>query len=336
MLHDVVAKVLVKHLKYFGWKQHLDEFKLTQDQYNAVEDCVVYALDLVAEFEEPAEIFIEQPVYITKDCSGTADLIIAGEHELHIIDWKFGQGIEVSANENVQLMAYACGAYNLHSVQDIHNVMLHVVQPRLDNYDMYSLSLENLLRWENYTLLPGLEEAEKPDAPYVPSLEACRWCPIKTTCKARIKMAFTNAEEIFAEHAKLPEVDPNDIGELIAKAKEVEQVIKDLTQHATKLIMDGKEVRGYKLVAGRSIRKWVDEESAIEFMTSRADFEDLFTQKFISPTQAEKLLGRDAKKDEDFQAQVYKPEGKPTLVPETDKRRALNLTAEHAFCEFKE
>jgi hypothetical protein len=149
-------------------------------------------------------------------------------------------------------------------------------------------------------------------------------------------MAFTNAEEIFAEHAKLPEVDPNDIGELIAKAKEVEQVIKDLTQHATKLIMDGKEVRGYKLVAGRSIRKWVDEESAIEFMTSRADFEDLFTQKFISPTQAEKLLGRDAKKDEDFQAQVYKPEGKPTLVPETDKRRALNLTAEHAFCEFKE
>jgi uncharacterized Zn ribbon protein len=312
----------------------LEAQKLTLEHQSAVEDCVVYALDLMAELDN-VTMLIEQHVNIAEDCSGTADLIVYNDQELHVIDWKFGKGIEVSANENTQLMAYAFGAIYTFSI-DPGNVVMHIVQPRLSNYDTYVTSLGNLERWYDHTLLPGLEACESDNPEFHPSLEACRWCPIKTRCQARIEQAFKNAEEVFAEHAALPEIDMDKVGELINKAKEIEEVIKDLKLHATKVIMDGGTVKNFKLVAGRSIRQWVDENAAIDYMSQHAELEDIFTQKFISPTQAEKLLGRGAKKDDEFQAHIYKPEGKPTLVPESAKRAPLNLSAESAFANYKE
>lgn len=328
-LHHVTELGLQSHLRGQSWMVEIRKHNLTKDQLDAVEECLIYATNIIANMWECTSL-VEAKVSITEDCYGTADLILYNDNEMHVIDWKFGAGVTVAATDNTQLMAYAIGACM--SIERAYgDVKLHVVQPRMLNFDMHTMSVQDLKRWHVHTLLPGLHIAKAPDAPFVPSIDACRWCPRKATCTARVTQAFNNAETVFAEHAKLPEIDMDIFGQVLSMAEEIEAVIKDLKLHATNLLAHGKPVKGYKLVKGRSIRVWADEDLAIEYMTLHCDFEDLFKQKFVSPTQAEKLLGRELKKDEDFLALVYKPDGKATLVHESDKRAPLKLDAESVF-----
>lgn len=335
MLHEVVERGLFSHSKGESWALELKKHSLTPDQYSAVEECILYALDLMTELGEYT-MWLEKRVYAYDDCDGTADLILFNDKEVHVIDWKFGAGIEVSAYENIQLMTYGVGALRELGKEGNYHlpVMIHVVQPRLNNFDTYCTSAGNLERWLQHTLIPGIELAKSPDAPYHPSVEACRWCPIKSNCTSRVTMAFKHAEDVFEEYAKMPEIPAEKIAELITKAEEVEACIKDLKLHATKLLLDGKEVPGLKMVRGRSNRVWVDVEAAGEFLSSILDPEEMFTMKMVSPAQAEKLLDRDLRKDDSFLSLIDKPEGKATLVPESDKRQAISGGAECVFQNF--
>jgi len=337
LLHEVVEQGLREHLNGRSWGSLFKSKGLTPDQYSAVEECMLYALDIIAKTSNCTPI-IEERVYIADDCDGTADLILYNDDIVHVIDWKFGQGIEVSAQENVQLMAYAVGALRRLGREDNYHqpVHIHVVQPRLNNYDVYKTTATELDRWLHHELMPGLELAKSPEAPFSPSIEACRWCPNKSTCPARIEGAFKNAEVVFAEYVKMPEIPVERIAELISKAEEVEACIKDLKLHATKILLDGDEVKGLKLVRGRSNRVWVDIEAAGEFLSTHLDPEEMFSMKMVSPAQAEKLLDRDLRKESDFTSLIDKPEGKPTLVPEADKRMAISGSAECAFANYGE
>jgi hypothetical protein len=123
----------------------------------------------------------------------------------------------------------------------------------------------------------------------------------------------------------------NNFGRLLLMAEEIEACIKDLKLHATQLLSDGKEVQGFKLVRGRSNRAWLDEDVAGEFLSVHLDPEEMFNMKMVSPAQAEKLLDRLLRKDDDFTSLVHKPEGKVTMVVESDKRSAISLNAEAVF-----
>ncbi len=328
MLHEVSEKAMIAYYDNINWPKVVRDFKpaLNAEQIEAVESAVEYVIEVDGDLGDNLTL-LEKHVEIAPDCSGTADVIMVGRDELHILDYKFGKGIEVSANENTQLMAYAFGANVMHQRGTI---ILHVVQPRLSNYDTYVISKGNLDRWYEHTLLPGLALADSVDAPYVPSLTSCRWCPNKGKCSARMTAALSNATEVFAAHAKLPEIDMNNFGILLGMAKEIEACIKDFSIHAQHLLEKGQQVKGFKLVAGRSIRKWIDTDLAVEFMATHVDLEDLYETKLISPTKAEKLLPKDQRKDESFTSLVEKPTGRNTLAVESDKRPAITQFAAYA------
>ena len=334
LLHNVVEQGLKTYLLGQSWAAKIRSFNLNVEQVNAVEECMLYAINKISSMRNP-QVLLEQRFYIAKDCDGTADLTLFDGEELHVIDWKFGQGVEVSAQENTQLMAYGYGAiqeFNLGGNYHIP-VSLHVIQPRLNNFDTYCTSVNDLNRWVEYVLLPGLTVASHENAPFNPSMEACRWCPRKQSCSARLQLAMTNAEDVFKEHAKLPDIPLTAIEKLLPMAEQIEAVIKDLKLYATQQLSDGKEVPGFKLVRGRSNRAWADPEAAGEFLASHLEPEDMYEMKMVSPAEAEKLIDRDTRKSDDFLSLVHKPEGKVTLAPESDKRQAISLDGESVFAQ---
>lgn len=337
MLHNVTERGLQAFLNGQSWLTAIRGYKLSPEQLNAVEECVLFAVNVVTELGglSACEVCVEQRFYIADDCGGTADLTIYNGSELHVIDWKFGQGVEVSADENTQLKAYGWGAVKEFKQMENFSlpVILHVVQPRLNNFSAFATSVGNLQRWINHELLPGLVLAASPDAPYKPSIEACRWCPRKQTCAARLQNAMKNAETVFAEHVKLPDIPLDALQVLIPMAEEIEQVIKDLKLLAQQQLSDGKEVPGYKLVRGRSNREWVDEAAAGEFLSVHLDPEEMYNVKLVSPAAAEKLLDRSLRKEDDFTSLFHKPDGKVTLAPASDKRPAISLDASSVFAD---
>jgi hypothetical protein len=337
MLHGVTEAGLQAFVKGQSWMTTIRGFILNREQLNAVEECMLFAVDKVTELGglDQCKLFIEQRFYIADDCDGTADLTIVGPDDIHVIDWKFGQGIEVSAHENTQLMAYGWGAVkDLGQTGNYHlPVNLHVVQPRLNNFSSFETSVGELDRWVKHVLLPGLARAGQPNPSFNPSIETCRWCPRKQTCSARLQGAMKNAELVFAEHANLPDVPLDALQRLIPMAKEIEQVIKDLTLLAHQQLANGKEVAGYKLVRGRSNRAWVDVEAAGEYLSLHLEPEEMFNVTMVSPAVAEGLLDRARRKEDDFTSLIHKPEGKVTLALESDKRPAISLDASSVFAD---
>lgn len=330
LLPHVMEQAILTWKKGQSWKVTIRSHELNAEQVNAVEDAMLYLLDL--QFN-PELVEVEQQVYITSDCYGTVDCLYDDGMEIHVIDWKFGAGVEVSAQDNPQTMAYATGAIlrNSETMNYHQRVVMHVVQPRMSNYDTMETNVRVMMDWNDGTLQPGLWLAKSPDAPYVPSLSACRWCPAKATCTARFTNTISNAEQVFAAHAQLPEINMDLFGQILQMAEAIEQCVKDLKLHATLLLAEGKEVKGYKLVRGRSNRAWIDETMAGEFLAERLDPEEMYQMKMVSPAQAEKLLDREARKDESFTSLIHKPEGKVTIAPESDKRAPISLDAESVF-----
>lgn len=330
MLHECVAVCLQKY------PNHWAEFKkleVTKEQLRLVEECLLYAQEYLS--KDPESYDVEQHVNVLDDydCSGTPDLTIIAGPELHIVDWKFGGGIEVSATENAQLMAYGYGRMKKAS-QPVSTVVLHIVQPRLNNFSTYTISAKSLERWALFELKPGLAAACAPDPAFNPSESACRWCPRKISCTARLQTAIKNAELVFAEHAKMPDIPVEALQKLLPMAKQIEQVIKDLTAYGQMKLMHGEQVPGYKLVTGRANRVWVDEKAAATFMAEYLETEEMYDVKLITPAKAEDRLPRELKKVDKFTALISKPEGKPTMVPETDKRPAVSVNPEVIFAVF--
>ncbi len=352
MLHSVTEEALTLGLTSLT-DAIIGTYSLTGEHISAVNDILDYVFTLKAKHEDEPYEFIETKVSLAKyaedlgcpeleDVYGTLDYQLSFPQikKLYVIDWKFGKGIEVFPDSE-QLKAYALAALKrleLHkNFDDVHVI---IGQPRLYAGELFKeqvYTTEELTSWAKNDLVPALLNARTKHPHFNPGKKACQWCEVKATCKERNRIAHETAAEVFKVHAQLPnQVNIEDILGLLGKAKELTSYIKDLELFVTNKLKNGETVPGYKLVAGRSLRKWDDVNSVIDYVATLGLTEfDISTMKIMSPAQLEKKLGRAQARTDEFQVLVVKPEGKPTLTNDGDKREALNFeTAEDKFKQF--
>jgi anti-sigma factor RsiW len=207
--------------------------------------------------------------------------------------------------------------------------MFCIAQPPLDNYSCAKLTADELMAFVD-DLISTITEAQTDSARYNPGIEQCRFCPAAHTCRPRYDLSTAEAQRVFklAEKVNNGSVTQEEKAKLATMLTDLEQVKKSLFANITADIMNGIPVPGWKLVAGRSIRKWSDEEAAMKYLLSNKAIneEQMFESKFITPSKAEKL-NRSLKKSDDFKALITKPMGKPLLVKESDKRPDYDLNA---------
>lgn len=256
---------------------------------------------------------------------GTADSIVIDDvtSTLQIADLKFGKGVRVDAQNNPQGMLYALGAYSMFGfLHEIERIRIAIVQPRIDNISEWEISVEDLLKWGEIARAAA-EATMQPNAKRTPGEKQCRFCKAKATCPALMKLTEQTLMMDFEEHDE--PVPPNKLtDEQLSEALKARPVIEAWLNAVEKLVKErlsnGEAFPGWKLVEGRSNRMWVNEEDAIgrlEWMIG----DKAFTRKLISPTQAEKLVGKDHKKS--LEHLVFKPQGKPALAPANDPRSSI-------------
>lgn len=287
-------------------------------------------------------LFVEKRVEaasIGPDCFGTCDAVVYEPFgRLHIIDFKYGKGVSVEVEKNLQLAYYAIGFAD--SVDwDFHEVTMTIVQPRAEHQAgpirSWTISRRELLDMVKvYRKARAEALIEKP--PFGPSEKACRWCPAKGGCPALRKNALATAGAVFDDgKVKLP--DPKTYGpEQFKKFYEglpiLETWIKAVKDEAMAIFRRGESIPGYKVVEGRTHRKWAD--GAEEEIRQRVDNSDeLFVTKLTTPAQAEKILKKQKGSIADL---IVKPQGKPTIVTDSDRRPALALSAIGIFGEIED
>ena len=274
-------------------------------------------------------VLIEQRVDFSRWVEGgfgTADALIIADGTLKICDYKHGLGVLVRAQENPQLMCYALGALELFDkIYDIETVSMTIYQPRRDNVSTFEMLKDDLYRWADEVLKPTAELAFAGDGNFLCG-EWCGFCKAKTDCRAR---AEANLELARYEFKFPPLLTDEDIEDILAKVDELVSWASDIKEYALQQAISGKEWTGWKLVEGRSNRKYV-KDSVVADVVEHAGF-DPYERKVLGVTAMQKLLGK-SRFDELLSPYIEKPQGKPTLVPESDKRPAMSTAA----ADFKE
>lgn len=324
-----------KVLKALGRKaddptENLDYFNEEMDE--ATDAYAGYVLEQVAEAKKATTdpiVLVEQRVDFSTyvpDGFGTADALIIADDKLSITDLKYGRGVLVEADHNPQLMCYALGAYEMFSaLYDIETVSMTIFQPRRDNVSVFEMKASDLLDWAENTLKPKAELAAEGKGDFTAG-EHCRFCKAKADCRARAEANLALARYDFALPPTLTDAD---IEAILPLLDELTSWAEDIKAYALTRAVAGKEWHGYKLVAGRSNRKYVNED-AVAKKVSDAGFNP-YEEKLLGITAMTKLLGKN-RFEELLEGLIEKPQGKPTLVPESDKRPAMNSAKE----DFKE
>lgn len=293
------------------------------------------------------EVRVDLSEYIPEGF-GTCDCVMIGDDTLHITDYKHGKGVPVSALDNPQMRFYALGALKLYRPifgDTIKKVSMGICQPRLsDTASEDALTVEDLLAWGD-NVKPIAQEAHDGPGTFCPG-DHCRFCRGKAQCRARAEQnsAFADfkdcvpAGKIPLEQASLPVearavlglppiLTDAEIGELLIKAESLVQWYKDLQSYATEALLAGKEIPGWKIVAGKSNRAFKDTDAAIKAVIALGyDEALLYERKPKTLTEIESLLGK-KKFAEALADHVTKPLGKPTLAPASDKREPYNTAA---------
>lgn len=264
---------------------------------------------------------------------GTADCILISGGLLHIIDFKYGKGVPVSAEGNPQLSLYALGAYEAYKLlYPIERIRLAVVQPRLNNISEWETTLTELLAWGEYVKKKAALAWEgKGD--YSPGASTCQFCRAKKQCRAR---SDHNVKQAFQIGELPPLITAEEAGKRLLALEDIVKYQKDLQEWALSECLAGKEVPGWKAVEGRVTRGWTDMDAAFGKLmkTGIAPEEMLYEKTPLTLAQVEKMIGK-----KDFETvvgeYVAKNPGKPTLVKESDKREPLSnkITAQEAFKE---
>ncbi len=267
------------------------------------------------------------------DGYGTGDCVIVADHLLHIIDFKYGQGILVDAAKNPQMMLYALGALRLFdSLYDIDTVSMSIFQPRRENVSTWTITVDELLAWAENTLKPKAELAFNGEGEYIPG-SWCTFCKAAVKCRARAEAKLQLARYEFAMP---PLLSDEEIEDILAKLDDLTKWANEITAYAQEAAINhGKKWRGFKLVESRTNRRYTD-ENAVAQAASAAGYHDIYKKSLITITEMERLMGKKTFA-EIIGSLVEKPKGKPTLVPASDKRPAIYSTgADQDFTEFKE
>ena len=305
----------------------------TKDMPGNLESYVEYVVSHAADADF---VGLEERLYIGEWVPGgygTSDAVIIKGDLLEVVDLKYGQGVPVSATGNPQFRLYGLGAVNEWlMLYPFSRVRCTVIQPRLDSISSEELEVPDLLDWAERVLRPAALLAEKGEGEYK-SGEHCRWCKAKAVCRRRAEDNIALARYEFAEPALLTN---EDIADILSAAGELKTWVSDVEAYALDQALNhGASFHGYKLVEGRSLRQLTDEDGAVRILLENGIAEDaLYTRSLVGIPTMEKLVGK-RRLAELLKEHIVKPQGKPALVKDTDKRPALNST-EAAAQDFKE
>lgn len=298
--------------------------------------------DMLSMCEKP-HVVVEKSLDIGQwvpGCRGIADCILIGCGELHVIDFKYGKGVPVSAHMNPQLMLYALGAYAAYGmIYPIEKIKLSIVQPRLtDEASEFVLTLEELLAFGEVVKARATLALEG-KGEYSPSSEACRFCKARQTCRARadynVRIAFAEKDGEPVTDKKPDTLTADEIGQYLTWGADVAKWVEDLKEYALSEALLGHTITGWKAVEGRGSRAWTDQEKAFDVLVEAAiPASVLYETVPLSLAKVEKVVGK-ATFNELVGEYVVKNPGKPTLVTESDKRESItNVTkADDVFKE---
>lgn len=317
---DELLKLQKSDLFYTGMMDEIQEY---------VDFCIAsknaMAPDAVMGVEERLDLSAYAP-----DSFGTGDCILIDQRRIHIIDLKFGTGQVVDVVENPQLKLYALGAYRAWGFifETIKEVWITIAQVRLGNIETYKIPVNDLLAWGE-EIRPRAKMAYRGEGEREPGAW-CRFCKVKTTCRKRTDWLLNgvNTEKLANT------LSEKEIAALLFKAEDLKTWAKELEEYALNEALNGQKYDGWKIVAGRSIRKITDPDGLAKVLQEKGySAEQIYKpQQLEGITVLEKIIGK-----KDFTAlsknYIEKPQGKPTLAPETDKRPEL-FSAENEF-EFE-
>lgn len=263
------------------------------------------------------EVRVDFSKYV-KDGFGTGDCIIVSDNVLEIIDFKYGKGVRVEAAGNPQMKLYALGAYlEYNTLFDIDSVRMTIFQPRLSGVQSSDeITVKELLEWAEKYVKPRAKLAYKGEGEFAPSEEVCKFCRAKAQCKARADKNL----KLFDEAPDILLLTPEDAGKILEQAGDIQSWLADLESLVSSTLLAGQPVEGWKMVEGRSNRRFTDELKVVAAMKAAGYDESLlYERKLITLTQMEKDFGKKAVA-ETLGELIVKPQGKPTLAPAKDKR----------------
>jgi hypothetical protein len=304
-----------------------------EDQVEKYTTYVIEQFKAAKRITKDALLLVEDKVDLTsyiEDGFGTNDSTIIADRTLEVGDLKYGKGIRVDAEDNDQLKLYGLGALMAYDLMyDIKDVRLTIIQPRLDHISSWVISAEDLIKWGEEVVIPKAREA------YAGAGEQCvgdwcRWCKVKPKCRALAEQSLEMAKHDFADPRLLTDTE---IIENYRKIPQLQEWAKSVSEYVLTEALGGKPWEGYKLVEGRSNRKWSDTEMVVRKLQEEAYADDeILNTSLKGIGDIEKLLTKPIFADL-LGLMVNKPQGKPTLVSETDKRPAMGI--ESAKSDFK-
>ena len=334
-MHQLGELQLMHYLEHIDRKEfskRFDKYKKVKfyntELYEAIQtyvDLVIEHINQAKEKTLDAAVFIEQRVDFSRwvpEGFGTSDAVIIADGVLHIIDLKGGKGIRVDAEDNPQLKLYALGAYEAFDMlYDIRQVKMTIIQPRLDHISSSELVIEDLIEWAENYVKPRAELAFNGEGEFVPG-EHCRFCKAKAVCRARAEKQLELMKYNFESPDSFTDNELGillkDIGKLLDWAKDVSDYMYDqATQH-------GRHFEGWKLVEGRSTRKYTDTIAVAKALKDAGYKEAVIYEKnLLTITAMEKAIGKKAF-NEIVGHLIEKPQGKPVLAPIEDKRAEIS------------
>ena len=292
-----------------------------------MEECassyVTFVMELVEEARKACPdpvVLIEQRLDYSRYVAegfGTGDCVIIADGTLHIVDFKYGRGVLVEAEDNPQMMLYALGALELFDyLYDIDTVSMTIFQPRRGNVSTHTIPKAALYEWADTVLAPTAELAWSGEGEYHCG-EWCQFCKAKADCRER---ANANMELAKFEFRQPPLLTDEEVEEILGRIDGLIAWATDIRDYALQAAISGKHWPGYKLVEGRANRKYTDERAVVAAV--KAAGYDPYEHKVLGVTAMTTLLGKKQFNDI-LGGLVIKPQGKPTLVPDSDKRPAM-------------
>lgn len=296
-----------------------------EEMERCANDYASYIIEIVEEVKKTCKdplVLIEQRLDFSRfvpEGFGTGDCVIVADETLYIIDFKYGKGVEVDSNENPQMMCYAIGALELfNNLYNIENVCMTIYQPRLENISSSTISVTELYDWAENTLEPIAKLAYEGKGEFKAG-DHCQFCKVKATCRKRAEYNMELAKYDFEKPAELTD---EEISSILIKSSDLVSWASDVKEYALSQAIQGKKYPNLKVVEGRSNRKYINDEEVADAVI-KAGY-DPYEKKVLGITAMTSLLGK-AKFNEVLGNLVYKPQGKPTLVLESDKRPAMQI-----------
>ena len=305
------------------------DLEATEREYEAMQDYVAWYLDILAEAKgDTGALLLEQRLATgIKGCWGTSDAVIIRGDTIHVIDLKYGRGVEVSPVENPQFMLYALGALRAYRdmLEETRRVKMTVFQPRINNVDTWEITVEDLEAWRDKVARPAARKAlTGENTEFTPSESACKFCPAAGICKPR-------AESITAVAF---DADPNiisleDRAGYLARLGEIKSWVKHMEETSLELAYErGETIPGWKVVRSGSRRVVADVDAATERLQAAGYDESQFTtRKMAGVTDLDRLVGK-KNLPEVLGDALQLTEGRPSLVPESDRRKAISKKRE--------